>query len=70
MTDSECLVSTIVRFEAKMMVKMDTRWAKIEVNREELMSAMKSSQESVEALVNVNLKTMEASLEKTEANQK
>jgi hypothetical protein len=48
---------------------MDIHQAKTEAGHEELMAAMKASQERTIVLMDVNLETMEASIEKIELNQ-
>jgi predicted amidohydrolase len=48
---------------------MDAHQAKTEANREDWMATMKASQERMEALMDISLKTTEACVENIEANQ-
>jgi ribosomal protein L25 (general stress protein Ctc) len=49
--------------------QMDAHQAKMEVNHEEWMAAMKASQERMEALMDISLETTEVCLEMTEVNR-
>jgi hypothetical protein len=49
---------------------MDAHHAKTDVDNEELMSAMKASQERIETLMDVSLKKMEPCVEKFETKLK